>query len=218
MSYVFYVRARFFRRHKTKHQKNNHIFQFFSIATNFSFNSFSSTIMYPFALRFTFLLILSLISVSGQRFSTIADNVDDDTQNLRLMTTLFTDKCVGSNYTIYETPIATCYNRYSWKTSEIMNESYINHDHLNLFGSDDNLIMNPYGKYDITDELIKINDKIIGISRSFYKSDNGTCTGGITDMFPNIPLDNCVGPFGEPFPWGYLQLISSSKKDVMTSS
>jgi hypothetical protein len=44
------------------------------------------------------------------------------------------------------------------------------------------------------------------IKRSFYSSKNSSCIGEPTDEFV-IPLHQCVGPWGEPRPWGILTLI-----------
>ena len=38
------------------------------------------------------------------------DGDDDNNQEQLLMTTLFVDKCVGANFTIYVTPIDECYS------------------------------------------------------------------------------------------------------------
>lgn len=164
----------------------------------------------------SFILFLSLVPVLVTMcvlFFPLAIATEMDTTTISegnhlsqiLITTLYVDNgCIGENYTIYATPIDECYSG---------KDSYNFDTDLSLFMSHNN----PFGDNDITDEMIQENDEIIGISRSFYKSTNGTCTGGITDSFPNIPLNVCVGPFGEPYPWGTLKLISKTK-NVATMS
>lgn len=131
-------------------------------------------------------------------------------QQQLLMTRLFAEKCVGDNYTTYKTPIDECYNGNN-QDSIIEKDRDINSNSLPPIMS--SWISNPYGDHDIKDELVNVNDEAIGVFRSFYQSTNGTCMGDVTDSFPNIPLNSCVGPFGEPYPWGTLKLISPTSEN-----
>jgi hypothetical protein len=44
------------------------------------------------------------------------------------------------------------------------------------------------------------------LHRIIYSSQDGTCTGTDPDSF-DIPLNECVGPFGAPRPWGTFELL-----------
>ena len=172
--------------------------------------SFRKLLMIAFLLKTEF-FVQANFSSSSDKYN--INNNDETGRNEQLskkqqkflMTTLFVEKCVGDNSTTYKTPVNECYNGNN-RGTRTMTEEDTDVDgnslpSITLWKS------NPYGDHDIKDELVKVNDTAIGIFRSFYKSTNGTCLGGVTDSFPNIPLDSCVGPFGEPYPWGTLELI-----------
>lgn len=150
------------------------------------------------------IFLIVLLFADGRLNSRKHDENLPSDSNL-LVTTLYKEKCVGDNYTIYVTPIGICYNgmgegvEHPLKGETGWNEG---------FGT-----KNPYGENDILDTLISEGSQITGISRSFYHSTNSSCTGGITDSFPDLPLSSCIGPFGEPFPWGTLELVTSSKDE-----
>eukprot|EP01083_Nonionella_stella_P154536 498113_1 len=114
-----------------------------------------------------------------------------------LNTTLCTDKCFGECES-YLTPLEKCYNGHKlfppFQTEDarrgLKNRS------------------NPYGKYDIFDEVIKSSDEnVVAIKRSFFESTDSSCENS-TGSFEKIPLQICVGPFGEPLPWGSLKIAS----------
>lgn len=111
---------------------------------------------------------------------------------MALNTTLCAEKCFG-DCKHYITPMKRCYNGYSM---------------FQKHGID-----NPFGEHDILDEPItstkKTGIEIVGIKRMFYKSTNSTCSGGITDSFDDIPIGTCVGPFGDPRPWGLLKIVNA---------
>ena len=65
-----------------------------------------------------------------------------------------------------------------------------------------------WGTYDIYDDMVMKN-----IRRTFYPSTDGSCAGRgfggeerSDDSFI-LPLDVCVGPFGQPRPWGKFTLL-----------
>lgn len=97
-----------------------------------------------------------------------------------LETVLCVDKCV-SGCKAYTTPIGLCFNGQQF------------------FPEDPS-----WSGFDILDELI---DEA-SIQRSFYATSNGTCGGQPTDGFV-LPLNECVGPWGEPRPWGTLILLQA---------
>lgn len=136
----------------------------------------------------------------------------ENESEIRLKTTLFAEKCIGDDFAVYVTPINRCYN--GKKIIRIFGEEpSITDDFATASINGKNVkLKNPYGENDILDELIKQNDEIIGIKRSFFQSKNTTCTGGISDSFPNIPTDTCVGPFGPPKPWGILNVMNQTSE------
>ena len=99
----------------------------------------------------------------------------------RLLTTLCVDRCL-SDCQSYQTRLSSCYNGQM------------------LFPGDDS-----WGEFDIWDKLLTQDE----FRRSFFQTQNGTCAGVPTDVF-SLPLDECVGPFGEPRPWGRFSCISCS--------
>ncbi len=116
-----------------------------------------------------------------------------------LNTTLCTDKCFGECES-YLTPLEKCYNGQElfppFRTEEMYRGLKKHHR------------SNPYGKYDIFDEVIKSSDEnVVAIKRSFFESTDSSCENP-TGSFENIPLKVCVGPFGEPLPWGSLKIES----------
>ena len=105
--------------------------------------------------------------------------------SIALNATLCVEKCFG-NCAHYVTPIGMCYNGFSMFNGK----------------------SNPFGEHDILDEPItKKTMGIIGVKRSFFNSTNSTCSGEVTDSFNDIPVGKCVGPFGEPRPWGLLKIV-----------
>lgn len=152
-----------------------------------------------------------------------------------LKTSLYEQKCKGEDCQNYYTPVQSCYNgndSYNMKvfqqedrSSKVNRMDFVNKylTHEGCPNDDDSLDSNPFGEYDIYDNLVfkekgikeetfdihdTRNDEIIGIRRLFFKSKDGTCSGEVTDQFSSIPLNQCVGPFGPPKPWGTLKLIS----------
>ena len=116
----------------------------------------------------------------------------DKSAKMSLNTTLCAEKCFG-DCKHYITPMKRCYNGYSM---------------FQKHGEE-----NPFGEHDILDEPItstkKAGIEIVGIKRIFYKSTNSTCSGGISDSFDDIPVGTCVGPFGDPRPWGILKIVNT---------
>lgn len=154
-----------------------------------------------------FTLIMAAVFATHPREEKAVVNEIGEQKMQLLLTTLYVDKCTSDNFTTYRTPIGDCYNGKHFNTTQ---------DFVTISSTLWSTVSNPYGDHDIIDELVTENNKIVWISRSFYKSTNGTCMEGITDSFPNIPLYDCVGPFGEPFPWGILKLITSINNEVST--
>jgi len=104
-----------------------------------------------------------------------------------LETVLCVDKCI-SDCKAYTTTVGACYNGQQ------------------LFPEDPS-----WSTYDILDTLVDENT----IQRSFFASANGTCGSTPTDGF-SLPLNACIGPFGEPRPWGRLILLHAIKGSLTT--
>lgn len=96
-----------------------------------------------------------------------------------LETILCADKC-QSGCKSYTTNIGACYNGQG------------------LFPSDPS-----WSSFDVWDEVMDDNDEL---HRLIFASKDGTCHGTPTDDF-RIPLNVCVGPFGQPRPWGTLRQL-----------
>lgn len=110
----------------------------------------------------------------------------------------------------YRTPLNSCYNG------------------AKLFPGDPS-----WGEFDVLD---RVDDQILGglrpsrygegeleldaeyepfwgdgsFGRYFYATTNGTCGGDPTDSFEDLPVGECVGPFGAPRPWGAFSFVDGT--------
>lgn len=141
------------------------------------------------------------ISISG--FSSDSSSSHADQKMIQL--DVCGDKCGGQNCKTYKTPLQECFNG------------------LNLFGPDDET----WGESDVYDVY---HERRNSITRYFFEdSSDGTCGGHTTTnsdsgevdvdlskaSFSNhIPLEKCVGPFGQPRPWGEFTLYDESQTTV----
>jgi hypothetical protein len=109
----------------------------------------------------------------------------DDTTPTFLNMTICNGECSGDCKT-YVTPLSKCYNSQT------------------LFPNDP-----AWSGKDVMDTVIcqTLTRKI------FEDSTNGSCRAGDQDDHFLIPLDECVGPFGPPRPWGLFTLIRVEKID-----
>ena len=64
-----------------------------------------------------------------------------------------------------------------------------------------------FGQNDIMDEIVYSSDEMLAVAfkRSFCNSTNNTCSGDVIDTFDYIPLNECIGTFGPPKPWGMFE-------------
>eukprot|EP00978_Attheya_sp_CCMP212_P035555 scaffold155359_cov52-Attheya_sp.AAC.2 len=113
----------------------------------------------------------------------------------RMKTLLCVDHGCSDDCVTYETPLNTCFN------GEI------------LFPNDP-----AWGKYDIFDRPMK-DGSDTQFHRYFFTTTDGTCEGNSqkdppSDDIYTLPLEECVGPFGEPRPWGSFEFVT----DPMDSS
>jgi hypothetical protein len=98
---------------------------------------------------------------------------------------------------IYETPVNSCFNGASlfhhsvdWGDVDIYDEISPSLLLLSSSSSDD---------HDHASPLLS------SFTRRFYASDNSTCND-LVDTY-ELPLNECLGPFGKPHPWGRFSLV-----------
>lgn len=139
------------------------------------------------------LLYLLLHGSTASPVSSTATTHDgDDHKNPKLATrvqTLLCDSCHDDATELTQgcvaciTPLNTCYN------AQV------------LFPNDDT-----WGNIDIYDTMIMRD-----VKRMFYQSTDGSCIGrdkdDVVEDYFMLPLDECVGPFGPPKPWGKFTLL-----------
>lgn len=90
----------------------------------------------------------------------------------------------------YETPLHRCFNGAS-----LFNNSV------------------DWGDVDIYDEIYSSSL----LRRTFYASHNSTCDGPVDDTY-DLPLDECLGPFGAPHPWGRFSIVVANNNGTTTTS
>lgn len=103
--------------------------------------------------------------------------------NWNLVTELCVGFCDGKDCRTYSTPLSTCYSGQS------------------LFPNDPS-----WGDVDFLDEIVDAT-----LKRTFFRTNDSTCRDA-TDEF-SLPLDECVGPFGTPRPWGKFSLVTKEEID-----
>lgn len=109
--------------------------------------------------------------------------------SLLLRTELYEDFCLEDLGATYETALNECYNG------------------ANLFNDED------WGTSDILDVVSHGKDNIMLLHRTFFASNTSVCSGPVDDYI--LPVDECVGPFGKPRPWGMFTLINTTNDDSM---
>jgi hypothetical protein len=62
-----------------------------------------------------------------------------------------------------------------------------------------------WGESDINDDTVAFTNGQVTFQRTIYSSDDATCTG--TPDIETLPLNECIGPFGAPRPWGTFELV-----------
>ena len=95
-----------------------------------------------------------------------------------LVTELCVGFCEGDDCRRYETPLGACYSGQA------------------LFPNDPS-----WGDVDFLDHVD--GDSLV---RTLFRTNDGTCVDA-TDSW-TLPLDECVGPFGKPRPWGKFTVAS----------
>lgn len=106
----------------------------------------------------------------------------EETRMSYLTSTLCVYKCT-EGCVIFRTPLLTCFNGKA------------------LFPEYDD-----WSDYDLMD--IRLNQT--HFERRIFRSQNQTCLERETDIF-RLPVDECVGPFGYPRPWGFFNFETIQK-------
>ena len=117
----------------------------------------------------------------------ITHQTPQEEMTILLNMTLCSDKCAGENCKSYVTPINECYS------SRL------------LFPNDPS-----WSGKDVHDAIAICQTQTL--TRTIYDTDNSTCRDTV-DKF-RIPLNECVGPFGKPRPWGSFHLIHQLNGNV----
>lgn len=112
----------------------------------------------------------------------------------RLRTTLCRDQCMHDDCRTFYTPLQTCYNG------------------KQIFPKDPS-----WSAFDILDLAAAVNDGSSSscggtttFERFIFESTDATCRGTIQDFFV-LPINECVGPFGEPRPWGNFTIVVTAQ-------
>ena len=122
-----------------------------------------------------------------------------DADDLMLKTLLCEDRGCSDACQSYVTPINKCYNGQE------------------LFPDDPS-----WGEYDVLDTYVCLEGVYGGdggcttsadlngsssFKRTFFASQGSSCSEQ-TDEFDEVPLDECIGPFGDPRPWGRFEIAA----------
>ena len=115
-----------------------------------------------------------------------------DADDLMLKTLLCEDRGCSDACQSYMTPINKCYNGQE------------------LFPDDPS-----WGEYDVLDTYVCLEGVYGGdggcttssFKRTFFASQGSSCSEQ-TDEFDEVPLDECIGPFGDPRPWGRFEIAA----------
>jgi hypothetical protein len=128
-------------------------------------------------------LLLLLLFVGTEGQDYLTPNQQALQNKPRMNMTLCHDKC-RSGCTTYVTPISECYS--SGK----------------LFPNDPS-----WSGLDVFDTVICQT-----LTRRIFQSSDGLCSSSDSDKFL-INLEECVGPFGKPRPWGKFSLVRDDNND-----
>jgi hypothetical protein len=137
----------------------------------------------------------TLRSVSTEGIKGDAMEWGSEYKSAKLNMTLCTGRCNGDCVS-YTTPLSTCYSPSS------------------MYPDDPS-----WSEFDIWD-MIQFDPKLgKALRRMIFPSQDGTCHDAEdpSDVFL-IPLDECVGPFGQPRPWGVFDIIYGPDDKVTDDS
>ena len=142
---------------------------------------------------FGFILACFMLATNGNEKETndafvTKEIMKQDFINPKLNMTLCSDKCGNDDCMIYITPIDKCFSS-TW-----------------LFPNDPS-----WSGKDIRDRIAERTRTLV---RTIFDTENGTCRGSANDVF-HIPLNECVGPFGKPRPWGIFRTIGGQRENLI---
>lgn len=121
-----------------------------------------------------------------QEITVEAETINQNVSNKYLNMTLCLDKCAGEDCKTYITPLDVCYS------SSL------------LFPNDPS-----WSGKDLRDAIVGQTQTLV---RTIFDTEDGTCHGS-DDGF-SIPLNECVGPFGKPRPWGIFGLTEGENENA----
>jgi len=127
--------------------------------------------------------------------------------NKTLQTSMCQDTSCSNHCQIYETPFTTCYNGHmlfphdpSWSVWDIRDEELQEPpQHEQQHHHPPNNSTTPLAS---PRQLPQSQQ----FQRSFYATHDSSCQGEPTDVYI-LPLEECVGPFGKPRPWGTFSVV-----------
>ena len=147
-----------------------------------------------------------------------------DTANLMLNTLLCKDRGCSDECQTYLTPVNTCFNGLtlfpddpSWSEFDML-DAYVcskrdGGDSENWTDNGAGLvnwetISRPGGEMkDAAPKAAENFDDASSFKRTFFRSKDSSCRDP-TDEFDALPLNECIGPFGEPSPWGRFKIAA----------
>lgn len=139
------------------------------------------------ALSFRILSFLCLVLLAVSFPLRLDDGKDDAPPHyVYLFTTLCHEFCQGSDCLSYTTPLDKCYNGRV------------------LFPDDPS-----WGDVDIIDSIAVDSTDTQWLTRRFFQSKVSSCQD-LDDTY-ELPLGECVGPFGRPRPWGLFRALEEDE-------
>lgn len=140
---------------------------------------------------FVMAFISSTFAINGndnerRQRQTLDETMNRNMDTPKLNMTLCVDKCAGGDCKTYITPIDECYS-----------SSF-------LFPGDPS-----WSGKDLVDAIDCDTQTLV---RTIFDTENSTCLGN-EDRFL-IPLNECVGPFGKPRPWGIFGVMQGRNEQL----
>ena len=180
------------------------------------------------------LILLLAASSTAHRLRQSAVHSDDaslssrlhnaiDTANLMLNTILCRDRGCSDECQTYLTPVNACFNGLSlfpddpsWSEYDIFDTFVCLERDGDREGWTDNCVdlvnwetMSRPGeeKKDAVPKVAENFDDVSSFKRTFFRSKDSSCRDP-TDEFDALPLNECIGPFGNPKPYGRFEIAA----------
>ena len=122
-----------------------------------------------------------------------------DADDLMLKTLLCEDRGCSDACQSYVTPINKCYNGQELFPDD---PSWGEYDVLDMYAC----LEGVYGGDGGCTTSADLNGPS-SFKRTFFASQGSSCSEQ-TDEFDEVPLDECIGPFGDPRPWGRFEIAA----------